>query len=101
MRQTLRILTLTVVFLLALALGAFLHLRRSLPQTEGEIRLTGGEAPVEILRDAHGIPHIYARSLADVYFGLGFAHAQDRLWQMETSLADALEMCSGGIKLRW
>ncbi len=85
MRQTLRILSLILAVTVALAIGAFLHLRRSLPQTEGEIRLTGGEAPVEILRDAHGIPHIYARSLADVYFGLGFVHAQDRLWQMETS----------------
>src|SRR6185295_16192962 len=66
-------------------IGAFLHLRRSLPQTEGEIRLTGGEAPVEVLRDANGIPHIYARSIADAYFALGFVHAQDRLWQMETS----------------
>jgi len=85
MRQTLRILLLTVVFSLALAAGAFLHLRRSLPQTEGEIRLTGGEAAVEILRDANGIPHIFASSIADASFALGFAHAQDRLWQMETS----------------
>ncbi|HUQ24296.1 MAG TPA: penicillin acylase family protein, partial [Burkholderiales bacterium] len=44
-----------------------------------------GDAPVEILRDANGIPHIFARSIADAYFGLGFVHAQDRLWQMETS----------------
>jgi penicillin amidase len=82
MRQTLRILSLIVVFSLALALGAVLHLRRSLPQTEGEVRLTGGEAPVEILRDANGIPHLYARSIADASFALGFVHAQDRLWQM-------------------
>ena len=85
MRQALRILSLILAVSIALAAGAFLHLRRSLPQTEGEIRLTGGEAPVEILRDANGIPHIYARSIADAYFGLGFVHAQDRLWQMETS----------------
>jgi penicillin amidase len=85
MRQTLRILSLIVAISLALTVGAYLHLRRSLPQVEGEIRLAGVEAPIEILRDAHGIPHIYARSLADVYFGLGFVHAQDRLWQMETS----------------
>jgi penicillin amidase len=85
MRQTLRILALTVAFLLAIALGAFLHLRRSLPQTEGEIRIAGPEASVEILRDANGIPHIFASSAADAYFALGFVHAQDRLWQMEIS----------------
>ena len=38
---------------------------------------------VEILRDRSGIPHIYAASTPDVYFGLGFAMAQDRLWQMD------------------
>jgi penicillin amidase len=38
---------------------------------------------VEILRDRAGVPHVYAASTADVYFGLGFAMAQDRLWQMD------------------
>src|ERR1700694_4892682 len=38
---------------------------------------------VEILRDRAGVPHIYADSTADLYFGLGFAMAQDRLWQMD------------------
>ncbi len=40
-------------------------------------------ATVEILRDRAGIPHIYAASTEDLYFGLGFAMAQDRLWQMD------------------
>src|SRR5207248_4378025 len=40
-------------------------------------------AAVEIIRDRAGVPHIYAESTADVYFGLGFAMAQDRLWQMD------------------
>jgi penicillin amidase len=85
MRKALRVLSLIVAICLALGVGAYLHLRRSLPQTEGEIRLTGVQAPVEILRDANGIPHIFARSVDEAYFALGFAHAQDRLWQMETS----------------
>jgi penicillin G amidase len=85
MRKALRILSLTVAVSLALAAGVYLHLRRSLPQTEGEIRLAGIEAPVEILRDANAIPHLFAGSARDVAFGLGFVHAQDRLWQMETS----------------
>src|SRR5260370_5074194 len=38
---------------------------------------------VEVLRDRAGVPHVYATSTADVYFGLGFAMAQDRLWQMD------------------
>src|SRR5215831_9464440 len=38
---------------------------------------------VEIIRDRSGVPHVYAASTADLYFGLGFAMAQDRLWQMD------------------
>jgi penicillin amidase len=38
---------------------------------------------VEILRDKHGVPHIYAQTLADLIRAQGFVHAQDRLWQME------------------
>ena len=38
---------------------------------------------VEIVRDRSGVPHIYARSTSDLFFGLGFAMAQDRLWQMD------------------
>jgi penicillin amidase len=85
MRKTLTILALFVAFLLIVAVSAFLHLRRSLPQVEGEVALWGIDAPVEILRDPHGIPHIFARSIADACFALGFVHAQDRLWQMETN----------------
>lgn len=45
--------------------------------------LKGLGAQVDIVRDAEGIPHIYAKSTADAYFALGFVHAQDRLWQLE------------------
>jgi penicillin G amidase len=38
---------------------------------------------IEILRDRAGIPHLYAETTHDAYFGLGFAMAQDRLWQMD------------------
>jgi len=38
---------------------------------------------VEILRDVAGVPHIYADSTNDLYFGLGYAMAEDRLWQMD------------------
>jgi penicillin G amidase len=38
---------------------------------------------VEILRDRAGVPHLYADSTKDLYFGLGYATAEDRLWQMD------------------
>ena len=65
------------------ALGGFLWLRGSLPQTEGEIVLPGLAAPVTLLRDDDGLLTIQAESERDAAFALGFAHAQDRLWQMD------------------
>lgn len=60
-----------------------LYLRGSLPQSSGEIVVSGAGAQVRITRDRYGVPHIEAQSLDDALFGLGFVHAQDRLWQME------------------
>jgi penicillin amidase len=73
-----------VVIVLAAAAGYF-HLRRSLPQEEGSLRLAGLGKPVEVLRDAYGVPHIYAQGLEDAARALGYVHAQDRLWQMEVN----------------
>ena len=55
----------------------------SLPDYQGHRIVAGITAPVEIVRDANAVPHIFAATPDDAYFGLGFAHAQDRLWQME------------------
>jgi penicillin amidase len=65
------------------ATGGYHYLRRSLPQIDGTTRVTGLSAPIEIIRDADAIPHIVAANKLDGLFGLGYAHAQDRLWQME------------------
>jgi penicillin amidase len=82
-RLSLRIAAVVLLLLCLGALGAYALLRLSLAKTEGAIALQGLGAPVEVLRDRHGIPHIYAASLEDAHFALGFVHAQDRLWQME------------------
>src|SRR4029078_1828990 len=60
--------------------AAYGYLRVSLPKVEGEIQLAGLGAQVEVQRDRYGIPHIFAKSLEGAVFGLGFVHAQDRLW---------------------
>ncbi len=57
--------------------------RASLSQIEGERTLEGLTAPVEVIRDRHGIPHIYAQNTDDLFFAQGYVMAQDRLWQME------------------
>lgn len=74
-----------VVVLGALAAGsAYLIARLSLPTLNGEAKVDRPLAsPVEILRDRHAVAHIRAATRNDSAFGLGYAHAQDRLWQME------------------
>src|SRR6266571_2587984 len=72
-----------VILILLAALGAYAYARQSLPMVDGSVTVTGASAPVEIIRDADAIPHIFAKTRNDALFGLGYAHAQDRLWQME------------------
>jgi penicillin amidase len=52
-------------------------------QREGEIRLEGLKAPVEVLRDEKGMAYIHAESVEDLLRAQGFVTAQDRLFQME------------------
>ncbi len=72
-----------VLLAVALAAGAYLWLRTSLPVVDGTVALAGLSGPVEVVRDKHAIPHVFAQNEHDAYFALGFVHAQDRLWQME------------------
>jgi penicillin amidase len=83
MRTAFRVLGIFLVVLVLAATGGFLYLRQSLPAWEGEVSVAGLDAPIEILRDRFGVPHIFAASERDAHFGLGYVHAQDRLWQME------------------
>ena len=57
----------------------------NLPQLDGTVLLPGLAQPVEVLRDARGVPHVYAQSLEDVAMAQGYITASDRLWQMEFS----------------
>jgi len=67
--------------LLAVLVFYFL-LSRSLPEYDKDLAVDGLITPVEIVRDNANVPHVFASRDADAYFGLGYAHAQDRLWQM-------------------
>lgn len=74
----------TVITLLAvMVLIGFGWLRSSLPDLDGKITLKGPESEITIARDTHGIPHIGGASDHDIFFAMGYVHAQDRLWQME------------------
>jgi penicillin G amidase len=86
-RSRRKILRWSVFLLAALVLGAALAaglaLRASLPRLAGEVELAGLESPVTIERDALGIPVIRGSSRKDVAFATGFAHGQDRWFQMD------------------
>jgi penicillin amidase len=62
----------------------------ALPRTDGTLSVPGFDAPVAILRDEWGIPHIRARGTADAWRALGFVHAQDRMFQMELNFRRAV-----------
>ncbi|HMO71408.1 MAG TPA: penicillin acylase family protein, partial [Paracoccaceae bacterium] len=69
--------------LAALALAVAYHvLSRSIPDYDARLTLRGISGPVEIVRSNANVPHIFAQNDEDAFFALGFAHAQDRLWQM-------------------
>ncbi len=59
--------------------------RTCLPQLDGTIAVPGLTAPVSVLRDARGVPHIRAQSVDDALLAQGYVTAQDRLWQMDLS----------------
>ena len=66
-----------------IVVAAYVYLRQSLPTVAGEVKVSGISSPIDIVRDADAIPHIFAATRLDALYGLGYVHAQDRLWQME------------------
>ncbi len=84
-----RILKRTIIGILILLLlvvvggGGWLYwrARACLPQLDGTVQAAGLSAPVEVLRDARGVPHLRASSLEDLFFAQGYVTAQDRLFR--------------------
>ena len=82
----LRWILVSVVVLAVVAFGAaWWALHRSLPPIDGTVEGPGLVAEAGIDRDARGIPVITGRSRADLAYATGFAHAQDRYFQMDLS----------------
>ncbi len=64
--------------------GIVVWLKASPAPMSGEVKLQGLGAPVDLVWDQYAVPHIFAGSMRDAYRTLGWVHARDRLWQMET-----------------
>lgn len=81
-----RLLVVLPALLLLAALAAYMLLRASLPRLDAQISAAGATgAPLRIERDARGVVTVRGANQADVAYGLGFAHAQDRYFQMDLS----------------
>lgn len=74
-----------LVIIAAIAVLGMRLVRKSLPQTSGEISLSILSRPVHVYRDAYGVPHIFAENSADLCAAAGYVAAQDRLWQMDVA----------------
>lgn len=82
-RWLLRAVAVCVLAVAGLAAIIVLQARLSLPAQQASATVTGLDRAASITRDANGVPTIRANTLRDGYFALGYAHAQDRLVQME------------------
>lgn len=81
-RWTLRLFIGAAALAVLALVGTYYFLSRSLPDYDEDFQVAGITAPVEIVRNNANVPHIFGTTDDDVFFALGFAHAQDRLWQM-------------------
>ncbi|WP_127900171.1 penicillin acylase family protein [Solirhodobacter olei] len=81
-RWLLRLFTGIVILAVAAGALAYYFLSRSLPDYNASYAVAGINAPMQIVRTNADVPHIFGQTDADSFYGLGFAHAQDRLWQM-------------------
>jgi penicillin amidase len=82
-RVLLKVLGVTALLTALAIAGAYTYLRRSLPALDGTVSVSGISGPVDIVRDRDAVTHVFASTKLDTFYGLGYAHAQDRLWQME------------------
>lgn len=81
-RVRLRLLLLAAVLALAPAAPAANGTRPQPVSGNATIPLAGLAAPVQIVNDRFGVPHVRARNLADLYFAWGYVTARDRGWQL-------------------
>lgn len=75
-----------VVIALVLVAGAsfgVVTVRRPLPEADGTQQVPGLSAEVRVIRDAQGVPQIYATTSEDLFAAQGYLQAQDRFFEMD------------------
>ncbi|MEO0310715.1 MAG: hypothetical protein RIQ89_372 [Bacteroidota bacterium] len=72
-----------ILLLLLIIGGVYGYLKYQSPNYDGTVTCNYLKQTVDVYFDEQGVPHIYAETEHDLYFALGYVHAQDRLFQME------------------
>ncbi len=84
MRRVLTVsMTLLAILVVALVVMLLLYRLAGMPPSAGQLPVAGLREPATIIRDQHGIAHVFAASPNEAFFTLGLLHAQERSWQME------------------
>lgn len=78
-----KILKWLILALILMAMGSYFFIISKHPTRSGELKLEGLTAPVTVIYDTYGVPHIEAENDEDMYLAFGYVHAQDRLFQMD------------------
>ncbi|KGP92134.1 beta-lactam antibiotic acylase [Pontibacillus chungwhensis BH030062] len=82
-----------IAFLITAGIGVLIfvngYIDRSIPQTNGSIKIMGLKAPVNVTRDESGVPHIEASNSKDLFMAQGYIQAQERLFQMDMARRQA------------
>ncbi|MBN2639312.1 MAG: penicillin acylase family protein [Bacteroidales bacterium] len=77
-----RIVLAIIILIIVVAGGVYLWIKSTAPDYSGKLHLKGLEQETSVVYDKFGVPHVYAQNAHDAYFAFGYAHAQDRLFQM-------------------
>ncbi len=72
-----------VVAVLLAGTGAAVYVQRSFALVDGKLSVAGLRDVVRVQRDGADVTHIRAQTPQDVWFAMGFVHAQERTWQLE------------------
>jgi penicillin amidase len=82
LKWLIRVLISFCLLVLVIAIISYNLALRSLPNYNQTLVSDKIDSKIEIIRDSSNIPHIFSDGINDVFFGLGYAHAQDRFWQL-------------------
>jgi penicillin G amidase len=87
LRKLIRLVLVAMIVVVAAVLGIggwfYWAAKSELPQVDGDVKVAGLTAPVTVVRDTLGVPHLQAGNIDDLFVAQGFVTAQDRLWQLD------------------